>query len=353
MVLDSFGARRDVYGAFQTYAARGLELARVIFSHRDQYRLVTESGEVTAEPSGAFWFRCGETGAVPVVGDWAAIRVVSAGHALVEALLPRRTCFSRRAAGTREAEQALAANIDLVFLVCGLDGDFNLRRLERYLTLTVESGAAAVVVLNKADLCDCVEERIAQTTKVARDAPVVPASTYSAPGIEALRAFLAPGRTVALLGSSGAGKSSIVNRLMGEERLRTSEVRASDSKGRHTTTHRELIALPGGGALIDTPGMRELQLWAGEESVQRTFDEIASAASRCRFGNCSHGKEPGCAVQAGLAAGTIADERWESYCKLRAEARRHERLAEPLRAQQYKRWLKSVHKAHRNSDKYR
>jgi ribosome biogenesis GTPase len=288
---------------------------------------------------------------MPVAGDWVAARLVGPAQALVEAVLPRHTCFSRRAPGNREQEQPLAANIDLVFLVCALDGDFNPRRLERYLTLAQESGAHPVVVLSKADLCDELAGRLREAAAVARDTPVVAASTESERGMDGLGEFLAPGRTVALLGSSGVGKSSIVNRLLGEERLRTGDVRASDSKGRHTTTHRELIPLPVGGALIDTPGLRELQLWAGAESVEQTFDEIAAAGAGCRFRDCSHHGEPGCAVRRALDAGAIAPERWASYRKLRAEAEWHERMSEPLRAQEYKRWVKSVHKAHRKAGK--
>jgi ribosome biogenesis GTPase / thiamine phosphate phosphatase len=351
MLLESLGADAAVFGAFQTYAAQGLTLGRVVFSHRDQYRIVTEAGEVSAEPSGAFWFRAAAASSMPAVGDWVAARVVGSDQALVEALLPRRTCFSRRAAGKREDEQVIAANIDIVFLVCGLDDDFNLRRLERYLALTVESGAAPVVVLNKADLCDDLPGRIAETAAIARGAEIVAASSRAAPGIDGLRTFLSPGRTVALLGSSGAGKSTIVNGLLGKDRLRTAEVRESDSKGRHTTTHRELLPLPGGGALIDTPGMRELQLWAGAGSIEQTFDEIAAAGAACRFRDCSHHGEPGCAVQKALDDGTISPERWQSYGKLLAEARRHERMAEPLQAQEAKRKLKQLFRAYRKVPK--
>jgi len=353
MLLESLGADAALFGAFQTYAAQGPTLGRVAFSHRDQYRIVTEAGDVSAEPSGAFWFRAAGASSMPAVGDWVAARVVGSDQALVEAVLPRRTCFSRRAAGKREDEQVIAANIDIVFLVCGLDDDFNLRRLERYLALTVESGAAPVVVLNKADLCDDLPARIDETAAVARDAEIVAASSRSAPGIDGLRAFLTPGRTVALLGSSGAGKSTIVNGLLGDDRLRTAEVRESDSRGRHTTTHRELLPLPGGGALIDTPGMRELQLWAGAGSIEQTFDEIAAAGADCRFRDCSHHGEPGCAVQQALDAGTISPERWQSYGKLLAEARRHERMTEPLQAQEAKRKLKQMFRAYRKVPKKR
>ena len=233
------------------------------------------------------------------------------------------------------------------------DGDFNLRSLERYLTLAAESGVSPVVVLHKADICPDFAARARETAVVAGTAPIVTASARTPGGLDALNPFLAPGRTVALLGSSGVGKSTIVNRLLGEERLRTAEVRASDSRGRHTTTHRELVPLPGGGALIDTPGLRELQLWAGEESVDRAFAEVQEAAANCRYRDCSHAGEPGCAVTAALLEGAIGRERWESYRKLLAEARRHEELADPLAAQQRKRQVKQIHKAQRQHYKFR
>jgi ribosome biogenesis GTPase len=352
MDLQSLGAGREIYGAFETYAVQGLTLGRVAIAQRDQYRIITESAEFPAEASGALWYRTLDRSAMPVVGDWVAARVVG-DQAIVETVLPRRTLFSRRAAGRREEEQPIAANIDLVFLVCGLDGDFNLRRLERYLTLASESGAQPVVVLNKADLCDDLPARLVQTSDVARDAPVVLTSTRGAPGIDGLTAFLGPGKTVALLGSSGVGKSTLVNLIVGEERLRTNEVRESDSRGRHTTTHRELVPLSAGGALIDTPGMRELQLWAGQDSVDRTFDEIAAIAAQCRFRDCSHSGELGCAVEAAVLDQSISAERWESYRKLAAEARRHERLTDPLAAQSAKRKLRSIHKAQKKFYKRR
>jgi ribosome biogenesis GTPase len=348
MDLVSLGADAALRGVFQTFSARGFELARVSTSQRDQYRLLTDSGEIAAEPSGALWYRAASAAAMPVVGDWVAARIAAPDYAIVEAVLPRRTCFSRCAAGRREEEQPLAANIDLVFLVCGLDGDFNIRRLERYLTLAAESRADSVIVLNKVDLCEDAAARVAEVRAIAGAAPIVVASAMVDGGIDALRPFLGPGRTVALLGSSGVGKSTIVNRLVGEERLRTAEVRESDSRGRHTTTHRELTPLPGGGALVDTPGMRELQLWAGADSVDRAFDEIASAAEKCRFRDCTHASEPGCAVRAAIESGALDRGRWESYRKLRSEARRHERMLDPLVALEDKRKLKRMHKANRD-----
>ena len=284
---------------------------------------------------------------MPVAGDWVAARLVAAEQAIVEAVLPRRSCFSRRAAGRREDQQPVAANVDVVFLVCGLDGDFNVRRLERYLTLAAESGASPVIVLNKADVSDDLSLRLKETAAVAGAAPVVVSSARDGVGLDSLMAFLGAGRTVALLGSSGVGKTTIVNRIVGEERLKTQEVRLSDSRGRHTTTRRELIALTQGGALIDTPGMREIQLWAGQESVDRAFEEIVAIASDCRYRDCSHSGERGCAVEAALADGRIERKRWESYCKLAAEAHRHEVRTDPIAAQEQKRKWKQIHKAQR------
>ena len=351
MNLERLGATAELRASL-FHIAPDLTLARVTFSHRDRYRLIADSGDLHAEASGALWYRTTlddhPSAAMPVVGDWVAARVIDRGQAIVEAVLPRRTLFARRAAGWREEQQPIAANIDLVFLVCGLDGDFNLRRLERYLTLSAESGAAAVVVLNKSDLCSDVTARIAEAAAVAGSAPVVAVHTRSPEGIDAVRPYLTDGRTVALVGSSGVGKSSLVNRLIGEDRLRTAEVRESDGRGRHTTSHRELIELPEGGALIDTPGMRELQLWAGEDAVDRTFDEIADLATGCRYRDCTHMGEPGCAVESALGEGSLAPERWQSYRKLRGEAQRHEALADPLLALERKRKWKQIHKAARD-----
>jgi ribosome biogenesis GTPase len=341
MCLDLPGATPELRAAVPSPCL----LARVLLSQRDQYKLLSEAGELDAEPAGVLWHKAPSRADMPVVGDWVAARAVAPGQAIVEAVLPRRTLFARRAAGRREDRQPIAANIDLVFLVCGLDGDFNLRRLERYLTLAAESGASPVVVLNKSDLCDDLPARLAETMRVASAVPILTIHTRTAEGIAPLRDWLAPGRTVALLGSSGVGKSSIVNCLAGEDRLRTAEVRESDSRGRHTTTHRELIVLPEGGLLIDTPGMRELQLWAGEDALEQVFDEIAVLAESCRFGDCSHRGEPGCAVQLALDNGTLAAERWQSYLKLRSEVRRHESMADPLLAAQQKRKLRNMHQS--------
>jgi len=351
MLLERLGAGEDILGAFSSCAQKGMILARVAIAQRDLYYLLTEAGPVHAEPSGGLYYRTPSRSALPITGDWVAARIVGPEQALVEAVLPRRTCLSRRAAGAREEEQPLAANVDVVFLVCGLDGDFNLRRLERYLALVAASGASPVVVLNKADLCARLSDRIAETASIARGTPVVATSTLDPRGLDALRRFLTPGATIALLGSSGAGKSSIANRLLGEERFRTREVRMSDSHGRHTTVRRELTPLPGSGALIDTPGLRELQLWVKSESVDAVFEEISNIAENCKFRDCTHSGEPGCAVAAALEGGQVDAGRWASFQKLRAEAEWHESMADPLAALERKRKWKLIHKQARSFNK--
>jgi ribosome biogenesis GTPase len=344
MFLESLGADHAVHQLFEPYAAQGFRLGRVAVSQRGHYQLFTEEGELPAEASGALWYRTADRAAMPVTGDWVAARMIGKSQAIVEAVLPRKTVFSRKAAGRREDEQLVAANIDMVFLVCGLDSDFNLRRLERYIALAAEAGAEAVVVLNKSDLCLEVEARVAETAEVARRVPIVPATTRTPHGLDGLRAFLAYGRTIALLGSSGVGKSAIVNCLLGEERHRTAEVRAADSRGRHTTTFRELIPLAGGGAIIDTPGMRELQLWAGRESVDRTFDEITEIGSACRFRDCAHSGESGCAVATAIAEGLLSEERWKSYRKLVTEVKRHEEMTDHVAAAERRKKVKAMQK---------
>jgi ribosome biogenesis GTPase len=315
MLLESLGVDAFVRRHFEPFAAQGLTLARVAVSHRHAYQVWTAAGAVAAEPSGRL-AGCPED--LPVTGDWVAVRMVDPSFAILEAVLPRRTLFARRAAGREWRRQPVAANIDTAFLVCGLDGDFNLRRLERYLTLAAESGADPVVVCNKADLHADPTPYLTAAAGVAPGVAVVAASGVAPGGLEELRPFLTPGRTVALLGSSGTGKSTLVNALAGTA-LRTAAVRAADSRGRHTTTHRELIALESGALLVDTPGMRELQLWAGPEALEAAFPEIASLGERCRFRDCTHGGEPGCAVVAGVEEARLA-----SYRKLLREAQAHE-----------------------------
>jgi ribosome biogenesis GTPase len=268
----------------------------------------------------------------------------AAGISLIEAVEPHKTAFVRKAAGRAYVPQSVAANIDICFVVCGLDGDFNLRRVERYLVLAWESGARPVIVLNKADLCADLEAMVNAARSIAGRADVV--AVAASRSVEPLRPWLQPGVTAALLGSSGAGKSTIANGLSGST-IATREVRERDSRGRHTTTARMLLQLPGGAWLIDTPGMRELGLLAGEASLDLGFPEIAARAQQCRFADCRHEQEPECAVRRAVEEGRIPPGRWVSYAKLQREAHHHalEADARAMRAEKQK-W-KAIHKANR------
>jgi ribosome biogenesis GTPase / thiamine phosphate phosphatase len=345
VTLEELGWSPRLATAFEEYARKAWQPARVGLEHTHIYRVFTSDGEHLARVSGRLRHHAATRAEFPAVGDWVAVEKAG-GEVRIHAVLPRKTKFSRRAAGDVTEEQIIAANVDVVFLVSGLDNDFNLRRIERYLLTAWDSGASPVVVLNKADLVDDVAPFIAQVEPLAAGVPVVAVSARLPESAGALRTFLGRGRTGALLGSSGVGKSSIVNSLIGEDRLRTREVRESDSRGRHTSTARELLLLPQhSGILIDTPGMRELQLWDAADSMGSAFADIEELAADCRFRNCQHNGEPGCAVAVAVEEGTLSPIRRESLHKLQAEQVLQVRQADQRSALEQKRRFKVMTKA--------
>jgi ribosome biogenesis GTPase len=346
MQLAYLGWDQKLSADFASYSCAGLTAGRVILQHSHLFTVATEAGEVHAQVSGRLRHQSISAEELPAVGDWVALRLPPGdGNALIQAVLPRRSKFSRKAAGRATREQVVAANIDTVFLIVGMDNDFSPRRVERYLAAAYESGAAPVVVLNKLDLCVDPVARLAAIEEVAPAVPVHAISALRGDNLNAVAAYCVPRRTVALLGSSGVGKSTLINTLLGEDLLRTAEVRPNDSRGRHTTTHRELIFLPGGGMVIDTPGMRELQLWQADEGVQVTFDEIETLARACRFHDCRHQNEPGCAVRAAVEAGQLAPNRLAGMHKLQKELAWFDRQHDQLAAIEEKRRWKAIHKS--------
>lgn len=322
MNLTSLGWNSFFEEHFETFRSQDFTVGRIAVEHKERYEIYTEHDEVSGEITGKFRFEAERREDFPAVGDWVVIHVIPDDRfALIHDVLPRKTKFSRKVAGSTTEEQIIAANIDTVFIVSGLDEDFNLRRIERYLLMTEQSGAEAVVLLNKADLCSDAQEKCDAVRAVAPDVPIYILSALRHQGLEVIRSHIAAGKTASLLGSSGVGKSTIINALIGESIQTVQEVREESGKGKHTTTRRELFVLPGGGILIDTPGMRELQLWSGSESLSSTFEDIESLSQQCRFRDCKHESEPDCAVRAALDDGTLDPGRFRNYIKMQKEIR--------------------------------
>ena len=318
--LETLGWTRHFETEFESITREGYAAARVALEYQGLYRVYCEAGELLAEVSGRLRYQAADRANFPAVGDWVAISpVASEQKAIIHAVLPRVSKFSRKSAGEVTEEQIVATNVDTIFLVHGLDNNYNLRRIERYLTLAFESGARPVIVLSKMDVCDRLDRRLMEAESVARGVPVHAISSTMNQGLEQLDDYFAVGRTVAFLGSSGVGKSTLINRLMGEERQKTQDVREGDDRGRHTTVHRELIVLPSGGLLIDTPGMRELQLWEADEGLVGTFSDVEEIAARCRFSDCRHQSEPGCAVIEAVQRDELGQARLENYKKMQRE----------------------------------
>ena len=323
MNLQELGWNNRLQQAFSSLQQSNLIPARIFSENRGSYLLMSEQGELTATISGRYRNSAQTRTDLPAVGDWVAIEPQSEQvSASIHTLLPRYSTFIRKAAGFKTQEQVVAANIDYVFIVCGLDDNFNIRRIERYIALTWSSGAQPVVILNKADVIsnpDQLAEMRDQVEKIALGVPIHIISALNADTISELHPYFTTGVTVALLGSSGVGKSTLINLLLNTEQQKTIATRTGDSKGRHTTTQRQLFMLPNSGMVIDTPGMRELQLWMDEETLAASFSDIKELAQHCKFRDCQHDTEPGCAVQAAITTGKLELSRLIGYSKMRRE----------------------------------
>ena len=348
MTLADLGWTDALAAAFAPHAAAGREAARVTLQLKGFWEVTTPATARLAQCTGKFLAETTAISDMPAVGDWVVIETLPGDdtRALISAVLPRRTKFSRKAAGERDVEQVVAANIDTVFLVSSLDANFNLRRIERYLAAARASGAQPVIVLNKSDLTRESAARRAEVEAIARGTPIVVTSALKRGGTKPLHAWLKPRTTVAFLGSSGVGKSTLINELVGDELLATQEVRDIDGKGRHTTTLRELVVSPNGVLIIDTPGMRELQPWQADDALEDVFADLRDLTHRCKFTDCSHTAEPGCAITAALADGSLDLARWQSFQRLQRETafevRRVDRRASQKHKTEWKKLTKQL-----------
>jgi ribosome biogenesis GTPase len=345
-MIETYGWSAALHADFAPFAARGLAPARVIAQHRGLWRVISADGEIAAQASGRFQFEAAE-GALPVVGDWAALE-----GATIHAVLPRRGAIERRAAGG-VGRQVLCANVDVALIAMSLNADLNPRRLERYLIAARQAQATPLIVLTKADLPHDAPLVLDALRASAGEAELLFVSAETGEGLDALRARLAPGETAALLGSSGVGKSTLVNALRGEDVMQTGAIRASDDRGRHTTRHREMVVLSHGGLLIDTPGLRELGLTADDETLGAGFSDVTALFAQCRFRDCGHGEEPGCAVQRALAEGMLPPARWRAYEKLQRENAFEARRDDPALMSENRQKWKQIHKNQRAKERHR
>lgn len=358
--LIEYGWDKDYEKVFNSLADSGefggkpdLEPARVCSEQKNIYRLISRHGEISGEVSGKFRFNAAGTGDFPAVGDWVAAEIrPGEGNATIHAVLPRRSKFSRKAAGGRPDEQIAAANFDYVFIIASLNHDLNSRRLERYLTAAWESGGLPVLILSKADLSEDTDSIKLMMESTAPGVPVHAVSALSGHGLDELSIYTSKGKTIVFMGSSGVGKSTLLNRLAGNEIMEVNDIREDDSKGRHTTTYRQLALVPSGCMIIDTPGMRELTVWDGDEGIGAAFNDIEELGRKCRFRDCRHGNEPGCAVNEAVRAGTLSAERLAGYIKLQKEISFLERKKGHKLVQAGKVREKALSKSIRNYSKY-
>jgi|LFRM01.2.fsa_nt_gb ribosome biogenesis GTPase len=322
------------------------DVGRVAVQYKNLYKVYWAKGELLASISGKMNYEIADRREYPAVGDWVLLSGIGQDEerAVIQGIMTRRSRFSRKTAGRVVEEQVIAANIDIVFICMSLNQNFNLRRLERYITVSWDSGATPVVVLTKSDLCPYVMEKMEAAQNAAFGVDVLAVSCRNKSGLSQLRQYIQPGKTVAFLGSSGVGKSTIINELLGEEKQYTQAVRQDDDRGRHSTTNRELILLPGGGIVIDTPGMRELHVLDVEESIGSAFDDVEHFASGCKFTDCSHTVEPGCAVKDAIESGLLSRGRYENYIKLKKEADFIERKIDEKAGREYKQFKKKLSK---------
>lgn len=326
---------------FREFKEEGYCAGRIGYENRGIYNIYTEYGELVGEISGKMRYE--NEGNFPAVGDWVVVTPrLNEGSATIHYVLPRKSKFSRKVAGVIFKEQVVASNVDVVFIVTALNQNFNIRRIERYLTLAWDSGAAPVVVLSKADLCEDYEARLLEVENAAVGVPIHAVSAVTGFGVEELSKYLGEGKTTVLLGSSGVGKSTLVNHLIGQNVQEVKEISGVKDKGRHTTTSRQMLMLPSGAVLIDTPGMRELQLWDGSEGIGDVFEDIQNLSKECKFTNCKHEKEPGCAIRSAIEEGILQPERLENYLKLQRELKYFEKKQAHIQRLGEKKMIKST-----------